>query len=152
MISPEVLRRFTLFAGLDAAELKEIALLSEEVDIKAGTWLFKEEDPADDFYLIINGKISLMMRMNAGDDSHFELDSLGRGEPLGLSALIEPHIYQMGALAGDDTRLAKIDAVALGDLLTKQPGMGYPLMTGIARIAGERLHHLRVRFVSLVEI
>lgn len=152
MISPEILRRFTLFAGLDAAELKEIALVSEEINLKAGAWLFKEGDAADDFYLIVSGKINLMMNMDASGDHQFELDTLVRADALGLSALIEPHIYQMGALAGDDSRLVKIDAQTMTDLLAKYPQMGYRVMTAVARMAGERLNHLRVRFVSLVDV
>jgi CRP-like cAMP-binding protein len=152
MISPEILRRFTLFAGLDAAEHKEIALVSEEVELKKGAWLFKEGDAADDFYLIISGKVSLMMNMDASDSRQLELDTLVRGDPLGLSALIEPHLYQMGALAEDDTRLVKIDAQAMADLLAKYPQMGYRVMMAVARMAGERLNHLRVRFVSLADM
>lgn len=152
MISPEILRRFTLFAGLDAAELKEIALVSDEINLKAGAWLFKEGDAADDFYLIVSGKINLMMNMDASGDHQFEVDTLVRGDALGLSAVIEPHLYQMGAVAGDDSRLVKIDAQTMTDLLAKYPQMGYRVMTAVARIAGERLNHLRVRFVSLVDV
>ena len=47
MISPETLRRFSLFSGLDSAVLEDLATAGEEVKFKQGEWLFKEGKEAE---------------------------------------------------------------------------------------------------------
>jgi len=61
MISPEWLRRFSLFAGLDLAVLKEIAMAGEQIAIHEGDRLFSEHDQADALYLIVSGNIELII-------------------------------------------------------------------------------------------
>jgi len=50
MISPELLRRYPFFSQLTDRNLKAIAMISEEYEVKAGSILFEEKQPAESFY------------------------------------------------------------------------------------------------------
>ena len=53
MISPELLRRFPFFGFLDDMQLKEVAMLAEEIDVEQGTNIFEGEQPAAGLYVMV---------------------------------------------------------------------------------------------------
>jgi CRP/FNR family cyclic AMP-dependent transcriptional regulator len=150
MISPEVLRRFTLFAGLDAEVFKTLAMTGEEVIVSAGDWLFQEGAAADALYLIMEGTIDLKINVNEAGTEQADLSSLVSGDVTGWSALVEPYIYTLGAVATSNVRVACLDGEELRALMEEQPEVGYLLMHRVAQAIATRLTNLRVRFVSLI--
>jgi len=151
MVSPELLRRFPLFAGLDHALLKEIALAGDEIEVKKGERLFYQNAEADSLYLIISGALEPIIGLNA-DEAHFTpLPRLIDGDVMGWSALVEPHIYRFGALAETHARVIRLDADSLLAIMEQNPQAGYLIMKRLAQIIGERLTNLRVQFVSMME-
>lgn len=151
MVSPELLRRFSLFAGLDAGAFKSLAMAGEEITLKAGDWLFHEGDEADALYLILSGSLDLTINLDKEGSRQADLCTLVEGDAVGWSALVEPHTYKLGAVAASDARLIRLDADQLRDLMISRPEVGYMLMHRIAQVIGNRLNNLRVRFVSLIE-
>jgi CRP/FNR family cyclic AMP-dependent transcriptional regulator len=150
MISLQTLYRFPLFAGLDEETLKAIAIPSEMVEASRGEWLFHEGDPADSLYIVLEGSIDLKMALN-GDPHYGDLERLNFGEVVGWSALVEPFVYTLGAVAVDDgTRLARLDAGHLRALMERDPEVGYRLMRRMAGIIRRRLAAMHTRFVSLM--
>ena len=49
MISPEMLRRYPFFADMDDTSLKAIAMITEEIPLKAGEILFHSGQPSAGF-------------------------------------------------------------------------------------------------------
>ena len=150
MISPEVLRRFTLFAGLDAEVFKSLAMTGEEATVSVGEWLFHEGAEADALLLILEGTVDLKINVNEAGTEQADLDSLVAGDVAGWSALVEPYIYTLGAVATSDAKVARLDGAQLRALMEGQPEVGYTLMHRVAQAIGTRLTNLRVRFVSLI--
>lgn len=134
MISPETLRRYSFFAGLDPAVLKEIAMLSSEVTFQAGEWLFHQGDPAEAFYLILEGAVDLQLNLDEAGTRRVDMCRLVEGDVVGWSALVEPYIYTLGALAFRPTRLAKLDGAAMRDLMSRDPAVGYPIMQCLSQV------------------
>jgi CRP-like cAMP-binding protein len=66
MISPETLRRFPLFGGLQPEMIKTIAMLGEEVSYEQGTWLFREGGSADWLFLVLEGEVELSVGLPIG--------------------------------------------------------------------------------------
>jgi CRP/FNR family cyclic AMP-dependent transcriptional regulator len=151
MISPEVLRRFSFFAGFDAATIKEFSMASTEVEVKKGEWLFRDGDKADGFYIILKGKIDIKVSLGEKGICQVAVSSLTKGDILGWSSLVDPYVYKLCAFASQDSRLIKMDCIRLCEMMAHQPHIGYMLMTRIAQVIGNRLVDLRVRFISLVE-
>lgn len=151
MISPETLRFFPLFAKQSQYMLKEIAMLSTEKHLKAGEWLFRYDEPALWLYLVLDGAMSLALVLDYnGTGEHIEtMGSLGRGEVLGWSALVEPYIYSLGAQALKDSNLIEIEAGALRELLDDNPLYGYWFMKYIAEVISERLRYKCIQLLSM---
>ncbi len=149
MISPELLRRFPLFAGLPPSAFKDIAMFGSEISVRAGDWVFVEGDPADSLCLLLSGQVDLKINLGETGDRHADLSRLVDGDLVGWSALVDPYIYTVGALANTDARLARLDAQKLRGYLDDNPAIGYMVMRQLAQEIGRRLTNLRVQFVSL---
>lgn len=150
MISPETLRRFSLFAGLDPAWFKDIAMVGEEVKLAQGEWLFHEGDDADALYLVLNGSVELKIDLDVQSSRQADISTVSAGEVLGWSALVEPEVYTLGAVAASDVQLVRLDAAGLRKLMEQNYEFGFHLMRQLAKVLGQRLTNLRVQFVSLV--
>ncbi len=151
MISPETLRRFALFAGLEPATFKDIAMISEEVQFDEGDWIFCEDDDAETLYLIQSGQVDLKIRLDEAGEKHVDVTRLGKGSVIGWSSLVEPCAYTLSAMAASAVTLVKIDAGALIEMMEADATLGYILMKQLAQALGERLTNLRVQFVSFID-
>lgn len=149
MISPEILRRYNLFAGVPSEELKEIASFSKELTLEADTYLFQEGDPAEELYLIISGGVDLQLAIHKTNTQSADIEMIVPGEMLGWSALIEPHIYNLSAVTTTTTRVVEVNGEQLRDFLATHPEWGYAILLRIARIIGDRLSKTRLRLISI---
>jgi CRP/FNR family cyclic AMP-dependent transcriptional regulator len=151
MISPETLRRFALFAGLEPAKFKNIAMIGEEVQCEEGCWIFREGDEAEYLYLIQSGQVDLKVRLDEAGEKHIDITRLGEGSSIGWSSLIEPYSYTLSAMAASSAILIKIDAGAMIEMMEEDVAMGYVLMKRLAEAIGERLTNLSVQFMSFID-
>lgn len=152
MISPETLRFYPLFANQDGEMLKQIAMLAEEKEVESGYQLFFEGEVAKTFFLIREGTVVLTMNMGEkGDRKMEELEPIGKGEVAGWSSIVKPHIYKLGAYAGEKTHLVIFDGEKLRALFDEHPKQGYFFMQKLAEVIGERLISKCVQIMSLLE-
>ena len=152
MISPELLRRYPLFAGQSPYMLDEISMISNEIMVKEGDWLFQEGAEASKFYLLLEGEISLTMYLHVGGNPKYVsmMDPIGSGEIIGWSGLVKPHQYTLGAKAVKKSRLIEMEAGTLRQLLDDNPEFGYNLMKQIAEVIGERVMYKSIQQQSMV--
>jgi CRP/FNR family cyclic AMP-dependent transcriptional regulator len=152
MVSPELLRRYPFFGELNAAQLKAVAMISEEITFDKGETLFEEGSPANSFYLLMGGSIDLYYRSEQEKRNGLRKELLAAeidtGEIFAISALIEPYTYTATARAAKNCRVLKIEAVALRNLMGKKCEMGYALMRQIAKAAMERLEYTRIQLAA----
>lgn len=152
MVSPELLRRYPFFGELDAAQVKAIAMISEEVSYVKDAVVLEEGQPANTLYLLIDGEVDLYYRSEKekGHGVRKELLAgvINSGDIFAISALIEPFIYTATVRAGKNSHVIKIDAVALRTLMGKKCELGYVLMRQIAKASMERLQYTRVQLAA----
>lgn len=152
MISPELLRHFPFFGNLTEAELKSIAMISEEQEIKAGAVLLKECGDADTLYFLINGSVDLSYKSEEEfypkTHKEFDVGAINPGEPFGVSALIEPYKLNATAKAAKDCRLIVIDALPLRALMEENCHLGYILQKNISKATMERLAYTRIQLAA----
>nr|MBN1228594.1 cyclic nucleotide-binding domain-containing protein [Anaerolineae bacterium] len=149
MISPEILRRFSLFAGIEPSRFNDIAMASEEISLSEGEWLFEEGDPASSLYLLLNGRVELKINLDEKGKRQADLHTMTGGSVIGLSSLVDPHIYTLSAQALSPVKLAKIDAHKMIEMMESDTDFGYTIMIGLSKILTDRLISLRIQFVSL---
>ncbi len=152
MISPELLRRYPFFGGLNDEQLKALAMIADELDYHAGETLFETDQAAAALHLLLTGNVELYHvvsdRSDPGLRKEFYVTDINPGEIVGISALVEPHRYTATARVVSPSCLLKIDAVALRALCDTDASMSALLMRRIARVAMERLHDTRVQLVA----
>lgn len=152
MISPEVLRRYPFFSFMNHDQLREVAMIADEVKREKGNVLFNNDERADACYLLMEGSIDLhYVVVDEHDPSlrkEFIVGTINPGELLGISAFVEPHIYTATAIVVNDSRLLKIDAVALRDLCRQDPALNLGFQTVAAKATMERLHATRVQLAA----
>ncbi len=148
MVSKELLRRFPFFGFMSPAQVREVAMISEEIELEDGDILFAIGDQANALYVLLTGAIDLHYIVI---DEHlpqlrkdFLVGTINPGEPLAVSAVIAPHQLTATAVATEDSTLLKIDAAELRDLCDSDPSLAYGLQTQIAKATMERLHMTRV--------
>jgi CRP-like cAMP-binding protein len=143
MISPEVLRRYPYFAGIDEESLKQLAMIAEEKSVPAHTAMFREGDPATYLYVILTGEVNIQYELGSGELR--TVDTLVAGDLLMWSALVEPYRATAMGTTTKETQLARIDAAKLRQFCERQPLLGYRLMTQAAKLLAHRLERARVQ-------
>jgi len=152
MITPRTLKWYPLFAELNDYMLNEISLISREIELEEGDWLFDEEAEADKFYIVIEGEIALTTRIFVKDEVRDieATDPVGAKEVLGWSSLIKPHRYTLGGRARKKSRLIEIEAAPFRELLDDNPEHGYLIIKKVSEVIGDRLIGKCIQFLSVI--
>jgi CRP-like cAMP-binding protein len=151
MISPEALRRFPLFAGVEGGLLRMLSATAQRMHSPANETLYHEGDHAHSFYILLRGEIELRIAMGGKCLAHFGLSSLGMNDILGWAALIEPYEYPTSAFCLDACELIAFDSLKLSELIGHQPQLGHMLMNRLLAIVSGRLTYMHIRMASLIE-
>ena len=115
--------------------------------VRAGHRFFDEGGTADRFWLIVSGHVAL--DVSSPGRSRLVVETLGKGDPLGLSWLVPPYEWQFGATAVQDTTAFELNAPAVRAACEKDPGLGYELLRRVMPAALSRLQAARIRMLDL---
>lgn len=152
MISPELLRRYPFFGLLEDAHLKELAMISDQVFFETGTVLFEEGQRADRFYFLIEGSVDLYYAASKWNLPEYQkgvpVGEINPGEPVAISALIEPYLLTASAYVGSPSQVITIDAVALRGLMEADCALKYGLTKQAARVVIDRLFATRTQLAA----
>jgi CRP-like cAMP-binding protein len=136
-----------IFQGLSAEDLDVIAGCASNVRFDAGEFLFREGRPADAFYLIRFGKVSV--EFFAPDRGAITIHTPDEGDVVGWSWLYPPYTWSHDARALDLTRAIAFDARCLRGKCDADPRLGYELMKRFANIVHHRLETTRLQLLDL---
>lgn len=152
MISPELLRRYPFFAGLSENHLRTLAMFSDEVPAVHGAVIFEAGAPAEALFFAIQGHIDLhYVVIDPTPPYHrqdFFVGQINPGEPVGISALIDPYQYTAVAHANGNCHLLKVGAGALRNLCEQDCSAGALIMRQTAKAAFQRLHDARIYLIG----
>jgi CRP-like cAMP-binding protein len=155
MISPEVLRRYPFFSFMRHDQLSEVAMITDEVNYQKGQVLFNGDEVANNCYVLLEGAIDLHYIVVDEHEpdlrNEFVVGTINPGEVLGISAVIEPYVYTATAIVINDSRLLKIDAVALKELCGADEDLDKGLQRMVAKATMERLHATRILLAAATE-
>jgi len=141
-ITTETLRRFPFFEGFTDEELDQILSIAQERSFAAGEVIFNEGDPAENFCLLLEGKVSLEKRIQLGRHGtprRAPVSVIGPYEVLGWSALVEPHILTLSGVCLEPCRILMIHAPRLRRWMRQNPHAGYQLLNSATKLIASRL-------------
>ena len=147
MISPEILRRYPFFAFMSPAQLREVAMISDEMELGTDETLFRMGSPADALYLLRHGSIELHYVVIDEHLPHLRKDfmvgTINPGDVLGVSAVINPGELTATAVATEPCQVLRMDGERLLALVLKDPALATGLYYQLAQVVLERLHATR---------
>ena len=142
-----------LFEGLTQSQIERIVAVTQEQRYKKGQWLFHEEQEAAHLYLVKDGAVELVIKVEDTIEIPIAIIRPNNG-CLGVSALIEPYRYSLSARCMDDSTLLAISKNQLGDLMNADSEMRCVIMTNLATKLLNRLketrQEIKLHFMNLV--
>jgi CRP-like cAMP-binding protein len=151
MISADLLKQYDFFKGFTEGELKKLADVAVELSFKAGFQLWKKGDPAKNLYLLLEGKVVMVMDAYMGTAKppmQVTVDLITKGDAMGWSAVVEPYVYTLGARSIDDSKAIAFESDKLRGLLTEDTALGLKFMQATAKVIAGRLTHTEIILVG----
>lgn len=137
----------SFFAGLDQAFLDLIVGCASNVRFAAGTYIFKEGDQADKFYLIREGRVAL--EIFAPQRKPIIVDTLDVDDILGWSWLLPPFLWKFNAHVVTGVRAIALDGKCLRAKCEENHDLGYEVLKRFARIIEMRLDATRFQLLDV---
>jgi len=135
------------FQGLPDAHLDALAGCAREARFADGEALLREGEGADQFYLLREGIVRLVMHWPHRGE--LTLETLGTGEVLGWSWIAPPYRWHFDAIARGGVRAIAFDARCLRGEMTSDPAFGYEMMSRFAAVISHRLQAARMQMMDV---
>lgn len=135
------------FNDLAADQLELIAGCARNVRFLQGTYLFREGDEANTFYLLRHGKVALQVYVP--QQGALSIETIEAGEVLGWSWLFPPYRWHFDAQALELTRAIAFDGECLRAKCEADHDLGYQLMQRFARVMTQRLQATRLQLLDM---
>jgi CRP-like cAMP-binding protein len=139
----EMLADQPFLAGLTDHQLDLLAPLTSRSMFHAGNRIFSQGTPAEQFWLITDGRVYLDTEVPGYEN--FVLETIGPGAVLGWSWLFPPYRWHFGAVAVTTTNTVTFNGSLVRALCQRDPGLGYELTTRFLQVMGNRLQAARRR-------
>lgn len=143
----DLLAEHPFFAGLEPADIDLLAGCGTNVHFRAGQRIMVEGDPADVFYVLRSGRVSI--EIGVPGRAPLVIDTVVAGEILGVSWLFAPHRWSFDATALDETSAVAVDGACLRGKCDADPRLGYLLMSRFARLLRDRLQATRLQLLDV---
>lgn len=146
----KVITEHPFFVGLDKEFCDLVSGCARNVRFEDGAYLFRKGEPANEFYLIREGRIGLQFATAAGKPLTFL--TIGDNEVVGLSWLIPPYRWSIDARAIGRVRAIGIDARCLRGKCDADHHLGYELMMRFMPVLIERLNAARMQALDVYAV
>ena len=142
-----------LFQGLVQSQIERIVAITREQQFQKGQWLFHEGQEAKHLYLVKDGAVELVIKVEDTIEIPMAVIRPDNG-CLGIGALIEPYLYSLSARCLDDSTLFVITKTQLHELMADDFELHCAIMTNLAKKLLHRLNETRqeikIHFMNLV--
>jgi CRP/FNR family cyclic AMP-dependent transcriptional regulator len=121
----DLIKAVPLFTGCSKRELRQIAMMADEIDFKPGKVLIKEGSPGKEFFVLVRGLADVSRRGEL-------LDTVGPGAFFGEMSLLadEPRNATVTTVSEVDTLV--LTAANFKRLVTTNPLIGLKVMRAVA--------------------
>lgn len=142
----ETITEHAFFRGMEPAHLDLLVECASDLELDTDHVLFREGEPANQFYLIQSGRIAL--EAHVPGDGNVLVQTIGPGDVLGWSWLFPPFSWHFQARALEPVQAVKLDGGHLLAAAEKNKEFGYRLMKRVARVVIQRLQSARKQLLA----
>jgi CRP/FNR family transcriptional regulator, cyclic AMP receptor protein len=143
----DLLAAHPFLTGMSPIWLERLSSHARREVRHGGTRMFHEGYPADRFWLIRDGRVSLDFPVPGRGD--VVIEQLGPGTVLGWSWLFPPYRWHFGAVAAEQVLAIELDGAGVRRLCEQDAELGYELTLRFANVLVDRLQAARVRLMDL---
>src|SRR3954447_3757463 len=122
---------------LDAGPWAELASAATPERLRAGEWLWHQGDPGDSLYVVLTGRLEVLLETQERGQAPFlrVLRVVGRGQAVGELALLTDATRSASVRARRDSELLRVSREAFERLLNERPAFAVAL----TRVLGRQL-------------
>ncbi|TML41842.1 MAG: cyclic nucleotide-binding domain-containing protein [Actinobacteria bacterium] len=129
----ELIRQVPLFSRCSRAELKEIAKLADEIDLRQGKEMTREGAPGREFFVLLDGTADVRKKGR-------KINTLGAGDFFGEISLVSRQPRTATVTATSPVRALVVTDYSFRHLLDESPQIKTKVMEAMAeRLAPETL-------------
>jgi CRP/FNR family cyclic AMP-dependent transcriptional regulator len=141
-----ILRTHPFLEGLDSRFLGLITGCASNVRFNAGEFLFHEDEEANQFYIVRQGRVAVESHAPGMDP--IIIQTVEEGDILGWSWLVPPYYWHFDARAVELTRAIALDGKCLRQKCEKDHELGYELLKRFTNIITQRLEATRLQLLD----
>ncbi len=145
-----IIAEHPFFEGLEENYMRLVVGCASNVRFQPDTYIFKEGDEANNFYLIREGKISL--EIFAPQRRPIIVETLREGEIVGWSWLLPPYTWKFHAHAVTGVRAIAIDGKCLRTKCEENHDLGYEILKRFSQIIELRLEAARLQLLDIYAV
>ena len=127
----EILQSTRLFAGLSRDTLQDLLAGTMPRSYPKGQLLFQHGEPADAFYVVLDGWVKVFRATPSGEEAVFGV--FARGETFAEAALFLGGSYPASAEVVEDARLLCVRGTPFRDRLLAQPDVALAMLASMSR-------------------
>jgi CRP/FNR family transcriptional regulator, cyclic AMP receptor protein len=136
----ELLRRASVFGGLEERELNALIICLRVRVCDAGTWLFREGDPGASMLVVAEGALAATVRDHKGTER--EINRMGPGEVVGEMAFLDPAPRSASIRALTAATYYELDEDGMETLRVNSPSAAAALSWAVIRDVTRRLRRM----------
>jgi CRP-like cAMP-binding protein len=140
-----ILKKHPFFKDLNQKHLEILVGCASNVRFKEGEIILKEEEQANKFYLIREGKVAVYI----AKPRSITIQTIHEGDILGWSWLVPPHRHRFSARAVEDTRAIALDGRCLRGKCETNHELGYELLKRLVTVFAQRLEATRLQLLNI---
>lgn len=135
--------------GLPKKVSDSLLVFGKKISLPTGKVLFRDSEKAEQFYLILKGKVNLL-----GHEQDVRYDrelssgvfqTLGAGDVVGLSWVLAPYRWRFDAVVNQAADFFVIDGVRLRKAMAKDHEFGYAVYSKLVPMMNHRLVAARLK-------
>ncbi|MGA8259333.1 MAG: cyclic nucleotide-binding domain-containing protein [Arenicellales bacterium] len=142
-----IVREHPFFAGLPEEYCSLLSGCARNVRFEAGQYILREGEPANELYLIREGRAALEVHVPGHPELTFQ--TLGPGEVVGVSWLVSPYRWSYDARALERIHAIGLDAQCLRGKCDADHDLGYEMMNRFLPVLVQRLQATRLQLLDV---
>lgn len=141
-----LLREHPFFKGMAEDHIQILAGCASNVNFKKEEVIFRQNEKADTFYIIKEGRVSVDIVTTA---EVVRIQTLEKNDVLGWSWFFPPHVWHFDSMALEPVRAFAMDAKCLRGKCDADPVLGYDLLKRFSSIVVNRLEATRLQTIDM---
>jgi CRP/FNR family transcriptional regulator, cyclic AMP receptor protein len=132
--------------GMSDDHLARLAEVTSLITVPARHRFFSAGTVARQFWLIRAGQVAV--DIDVPGQRRIVVETLGRGDLVGVSWFYPPFQWELGAVAVQPTEAFEVDAAAVRERCDADPDFGYQVTRRLIEVVAKRLQATRLRMLE----